>query len=61
MTSEYLKPLDAYLAKWPDWSWFIATAKAAAEAEDGKTFGVPDGTDTRGPWFDKGTFERAER
>ncbi|MDT0481422.1 MULTISPECIES: extracellular solute-binding protein [Streptomyces] len=59
ITSGYLKPLDAYLAKWPDWNRFIDTAKAAAKAEDGKTYGVPDGTDTRGLWYDKGIFAKA--
>jgi multiple sugar transport system substrate-binding protein len=43
ITSGYLKPLDSYLAKWPDWNQFIDTAKTAAKAEDGKTYGVPDG------------------
>ncbi|MEG8277943.1 extracellular solute-binding protein [Streptomyces sp. AHA2] len=59
ITSGYLKPLDAYLAKWPDWNRFIDTAKAAARGEDGKTYGVPDGTDTRGLWFDKDVFAEA--
>lgn len=59
ITSGYLKPLDPYLAKWKDWNQFIDTAKAAAKGEDGKTYGVPDGTDTRGLWFDKGIFEEA--
>ncbi|AZP20504.1 extracellular solute-binding protein [Streptomyces aquilus] len=59
ITSGYLKPLDDYLAKWPDWAQFIDTAKTAAKAEDGKTYGVPDGTDTRGLWFDKGIFAKA--
>ncbi|MGW7546355.1 extracellular solute-binding protein [Streptomyces sp. NPDC054770] len=59
ITSGYLKPLDSYLAKWPDWNQFIATAKTAAQGEDGKTYGVPDGTDTRGLWFDKAVFKKA--
>lgn len=59
ITSGYLKPLDPYLAEWPDWDRFIDTAKSAARGEDGRTYGVPDGTDTRGLWFDKGVFERA--
>lgn len=59
ITSGYLKPLDPYLAKWKDWSRFIGTAKSAARGEDGKTYGVPDGTDTRGLWFDKGIFAKA--
>lgn len=59
ITSGYLKPLDPYLAKWQDWGQFIDTAKTAAQGEDGKTYGVPDGTDTRGLWFDKGVFKKA--
>ncbi|MFF8724870.1 extracellular solute-binding protein [Streptomyces sp. NPDC015171] len=59
ITSGYLRPLDAYLAKWPDWQRFIDTAKSAARGEDGKTYGVPDGTDTRGLWFDKRVFRKA--
>ncbi|MER6732669.1 extracellular solute-binding protein [Streptomyces puniciscabiei] len=59
ITSGYLKPLDLYLATWPDWNQFIDTAKAAAKGQDGKTYGVPDGTDTRGLWFDKRIFKQA--
>ncbi|WP_369233183.1 extracellular solute-binding protein [Streptomyces sp. R21] len=59
ITSGYLKPLDPYLAKWKDWGQFIDTAKTAAKAQDGKTYGVPDGTDTRGLWFDKNIFKKA--
>ncbi|MFE9095312.1 extracellular solute-binding protein [Streptomyces sp. NPDC007264] len=59
ITSGYLEPLDPYLAEWKDWDQFIDTAKAAAKAEDGRTYGVPDGTDTRGLWFDKGIFAKA--
>lgn len=55
----YLKPLDGYLPKWDQWSRFVDTAKAAAKAEDGRTYGVPDGTDTRGLWFNKEIFAKA--
>lgn len=55
----YLKSLDGYLAKWPDWSKFVETAKGAAKASDGKTYGVPDGTDTRGLWYNKHVFTKA--
>ncbi|MFJ3694139.1 extracellular solute-binding protein [Streptomyces sp. NPDC090052] len=55
----YLRPLDDYLAKWPAWSHFVDTAKSAAKAGDGKTYGVPDGTDTRGLWFNKKLFAKA--
>ncbi|WP_128434745.1 extracellular solute-binding protein [Streptomyces cyaneus] len=59
ITSGYLKPLDPYLAKWQDWNQFIDTAKEAAKGEDGKTYGIPDGTDTRGLWFSKDIFKKA--
>ncbi len=36
ITSGYLKPLDPYLDKWPDWNQFVDTAKSAAKAEDGR-------------------------
>ncbi|MFD9795042.1 extracellular solute-binding protein [Streptomyces sp. NPDC059070] len=55
----YLSPLDDRLASWDSWSRFVPTAKAAARAEDGKTYGVPDGTDTRGLWFNKQILTRA--
>ncbi|MDI3404451.1 extracellular solute-binding protein [Streptomyces sp. B-S-A6] len=59
ITSGYLKPLDPYLKKWKDWGQFVDTAQAAAKGADGKTYGVPDGTDTRGLWFSKDIFRKA--
>ncbi|GAA0486171.1 ABC transporter substrate-binding protein [Streptomyces olivaceiscleroticus] len=59
ITSGYLKPLDPYLDKWQDWGRFVDAAKDAAKGEDGKTYGVPDGTDTRGLWFNKDIFKKA--
>ncbi|WKX72694.1 ABC transporter substrate-binding protein [Streptomyces sp. XD-27] len=55
----YLRPLDDHLKSWRDWDQFVDTAKAAAKAEDGRTYGVPDGTDTRGLWFNKEVFAKA--
>ncbi|MEW2403661.1 extracellular solute-binding protein [Streptomyces sp. NPDC046862] len=60
IASGYLKPIDSYLAKWSDWSKFVPASKVAARgASDGKTYGVPDGTDTRGIWYNKQLFEKA--
>jgi multiple sugar transport system substrate-binding protein len=60
VASGYLKPLDGYLSSWADWSRFAAPAKAAMKyAADGKTYGVPDNTDTRGIWYNKQLFARA--
>jgi multiple sugar transport system substrate-binding protein len=55
----YLRPLDDYIAAWPDWNNFVDTAKAAGRALDGKTYGIPTGTDTRGVWFNKEILARA--
>jgi multiple sugar transport system substrate-binding protein len=55
----FLAPIDDYLAKWPDWSQFSPTAKTAAKALDGKTYGVPMGTDTRALWYNKELFAKA--
>jgi multiple sugar transport system substrate-binding protein len=55
----YLKPLDDYLKDWADWGQFEETARGAAKALDGKTYGIPDGTDTRGLWFNKQIFAKA--
>jgi multiple sugar transport system substrate-binding protein len=60
VASGYLRPLDGYLGSWPDWSQYAPAAKAAMKyAADGKTYGVPDNTDTRGIWYNKDIFRRA--
>lgn len=55
----YLTALDDRLESWSDWSQFVPAAKAAAKALDGKTYGIPDGTDTRALWYNKELFEQA--
>ena len=55
----FLAPLDDYLAKWADWSQFTDNAKSAAKGLDGKTYGVPMGTDTRALWYNKDLFTKA--
>lgn len=55
----YLKPLDDYLGNWADWGQFEDSAKGAAKGQDGKTYGIPDGTDTRGLWYNKRVFAKA--
>ncbi|MEU6787101.1 extracellular solute-binding protein [Nonomuraea angiospora] len=55
-----LAPLDDYLAKWPDWSTqFPDSVKQAAKGGDGKIYGVPISTDTRGLWYQKDVFAKA--
>jgi multiple sugar transport system substrate-binding protein len=55
----YLRQLDDYLAKWPDWAQFYDTAKAAGRGQDGKIYGVLMGTDTRGLWYNKELLRKA--
>lgn len=59
ITAGYLRPLDDYIKNWDQWSQFEDTAKGAAKALDGKTYGVPDGTDTRALWYNKQIFAKA--
>ena len=55
----YLAPIDDYLANWADWSQFPDNAKQAGAGDDGKTYGVSMGSDTRGIFFNKTIFEKA--
>ena len=55
----YLMPLDDYLNGWPEWSQFIEVAKTGGRADDGKMYGIPLGTDTRGLWFNKKILQQA--
>jgi multiple sugar transport system substrate-binding protein len=59
ISAGYLLPIDKYLNKWSDWSKFSATARNAGKALDGKTYGVPMGTDTRGLYYNKQIFAKA--
>jgi multiple sugar transport system substrate-binding protein len=59
ISAGYLTPLDDRLSGWADWSQFKETAKGAAKALDGKTYGIPDGTDVRAIWFNKKLFAQA--
>lgn len=49
----YLMELDEHLADWEDWDQFVDAAKEAGKADDGKTYGVSLGTDTRGIWYNR--------
>ncbi|GAA2349007.1 extracellular solute-binding protein [Dactylosporangium salmoneum] len=55
----FLAPIDDYLAKWADWGQFTEASKSAAKALDGKTYGVPMGTDTRALWYNQDLFRQA--
>ncbi|WP_405146149.1 extracellular solute-binding protein [Sphaerisporangium sp. NBC_01403] len=55
-----LAPLDTYLSSWPDWATQYAdSVKQAAKGPDGKIYGVPISTDTRGLWYSKDVLTKA--
>ncbi len=49
----YLLKLDTHLEGWADWDKYDDAAKAAGRADDGGTYAVPLGTDTRAIWYNK--------
>lgn len=57
----YLEPLDERLKEWEDWTngSFIEAMKKGVTASDGKVYGVPYNTDSRGLWYNKEIFKRA--
>lgn len=55
----YLMPIDDYLEGWEDWSQFVDSAKEAGVGDDGKTYGVSMGTDTRGIYVNKTILAQA--
>lgn len=57
----YLEPLDDRLKEWEDWSngSFIEAMKKGVTASDGKVYGVPYNTDSRGLWYNKEIFKQA--
>lgn len=56
----YLEPLDERLKDWEDWSngSFIEAMKKGVTASDGKVYGVPYNTDSRGLWYNKEIFKQ---
>jgi multiple sugar transport system substrate-binding protein len=55
----YLAPLNSYLGSWADWKNFFPASKTAAQAVNGKTYGVPMDTDSRGLWYNKQLLAKA--
>ncbi len=55
----FLLPIDEYVNEWEDWDQFFDTAKEAGLGDDGKVYGVPMGTDTRGIYYNKEIFQQA--
>ncbi|MGN7357051.1 ABC transporter substrate-binding protein [Paenibacillus sp. SAF-054] len=56
----FLEPLDERLKGWEDWTngSFIEAMKKGVTASDGKVYGVPYNTDSRGLWYNKDIFKK---
>jgi multiple sugar transport system substrate-binding protein len=56
----FLTPLDDNLKDWSDWTdgSFIEAMKKGVTASDGKVYGVPYNTDSRGLWYNKEIFKK---
>lgn len=56
----YLEALDERLKGWEDWTdgSFIEAMKKGVTASDGKVYGVPYNTDSRGLWYNKEIFKK---
>ena len=55
----YLAPIDDYVKNWDEWSQYPESSIQGAKGLDGKLYGVPFGTDTRGIYYNKKIFEQA--
>ncbi len=55
----YLEPLDSRIEKWGEWDNFTENVKDGVIAEDGKIYGVPYNTDSRGLWYNKELLKQA--
>lgn len=55
----YLEPLNDKVAQWPDWNNFVEAMKQGGMSNDGKIYGIPYSTDTRGLWYNTNMFKKA--
>ncbi|SEN47209.1 extracellular solute-binding protein [Lihuaxuella thermophila] len=55
----YLEPLDRYVSGWDEWNQFFEPVQRGMKAEDGKIYGVPYSTDTRGLYYNTNIFKKA--
>lgn len=55
----YLSPLGNRVKQWSQWNKFITKVKKGVTASNGKIYGVPYSTDTRGMWYDTQLFKKA--
>ena len=56
-TAGYLTPLNKYLATWPDYANEWYPGMQAITTFHGNNYGVMNGTDVRGIWYNKNIFK----
>ncbi|WP_235162477.1 ABC transporter substrate-binding protein [Sediminibacillus terrae] len=55
----YLEPLDERIEGWDEWDSITENVKNGVIAQDGKVYGVPYNTDSRGLWYNKELLKEA--
>lgn len=55
----YLEPLDNYLKDWNEWDNFTEALKSGGQGSDGKQYGIPGTTDSRGIWTNLAVIKKA--
>lgn len=55
----YIQPISDKVSSWSDWSQFITNIKQGVTGSDGKVYGIPYSTDSRGLWYNKTVFAKA--
>jgi multiple sugar transport system substrate-binding protein len=58
-TAGYLLPLNKYLASWPEYAQQWYPGMQSITTFNGKNYGVMNGTDVRGIWYNKQIFKKA--
>jgi multiple sugar transport system substrate-binding protein len=58
-TAGYLLPLNKYLATWPDYAKQFYPGMQSITTFKGQNYGVMNGTDVRGIWYNKQLFKKA--
>jgi multiple sugar transport system substrate-binding protein len=59
VTAGYLRPLDKYLASWPEYSKEWYPAMQHITMFNGHNYGIMNGTDDRLIWYNKDVFRKA--
>jgi multiple sugar transport system substrate-binding protein len=58
-TAGYLAPLNSYLASWPQYKQEWYSGMQSITTFNGRNYGVMNGTDVRGIWYNKQIFKKA--